>query len=182
MKKRIQKLIALFIFALLFVAHSAFASITFDPVSPQNTGVNVIPTCTIGDSLEIYYSDGSNALVQACDGVTAFSSPPIAVDTLSVVECDSSVLLSSCTGDGTLSLAVTDTGYISQENYTFTAVEEGGGGSSETGLIHFETYQALSFVLTGGIFIYLTVSLVAFIINKGKSKKRNKVFVTNLKK
>jgi len=44
----------------------------------------------------------------------------------------------------------------------------------ETGLIHFETYQAVSFTIAVAIFIYLTISLFCFVISRAKQRKKTR--------
>jgi hypothetical protein len=44
----------------------------------------------------------------------------------------------------------------------------------ETGLIHFETYQAVSFTIATAIFIYFTISLVCFIISRAKQRRKTR--------
>lgn len=95
----------------------AFASVVFDPTSPQVADTPITPTCSIGNTIEIYQGGAwYSEMGGTCDGVTTFTE---SVDgTYQVVEWNSLVQLSDPT---TQSLAATmaDPAFVSVSNYTF---------------------------------------------------------------
>jgi len=112
----------------LFLVHTSFAAITFVPASPQNITVLTTPTCSIGDTDDIY-NNGVLFDSETCDGTSSFTSPvPL---TYIVAECDSTILGASC-GQTLLTDERTQPGYIGEELYTFAPLDFSGLNFIET--------------------------------------------------
>jgi len=108
----------------MIVPVSAYAAMIFSPSSPQPWNTSVSVTCDTGDSLLLYYPDGT--AVSYLGGVTSCpnfingqSGGPFGDYT--VVECLSTTPGASCdpSVDTTVSAARTDAGYISDSPYQF---------------------------------------------------------------
>lgn len=124
-----KRLILSTIFALLFYfSNTAFASITFDPVSPQVNETNIVYSCDIGNIIEIYLSDESLAYSSEIGCISSLSMFPInATGIYTIIECDNTISGAICTDatNSTLTLAQSDLGYISETTFEFTAVSIG---------------------------------------------------------
>jgi len=95
---------------------------TFNPVSPLDVGLyqTIVPTCTVGNTIEIYQADvWVSELENACNGIADFSflNNPLTVGTYQIVEWNSLVQMSDPT---TQSLQATeaDPAFVSVELYT----------------------------------------------------------------
>jgi hypothetical protein len=122
-----------FLFLVLFLIPSiSFASISFSVPSPQVffSGVSVFPTCTIGNVVTGFFSDGLKADTGTlCNPNTGgridfnFNSNYSRPDTYTIVECNTALSLHNCgnTYINDLADARADLGYIGETTYIFTA-------------------------------------------------------------
>jgi len=113
-----KKFIYSLIFVITLIPSVSFATITVDPESPQEIGVNVGIICSVGDNWYLYF-DGDLVDYASCPNTIT---SPITVGTYMLGECDSTVTDSLCgTGDlGTGGDFQGDTGYIGETTYEWT--------------------------------------------------------------
>jgi hypothetical protein len=106
----------IFIVGIILFPMFASAFITLSPPNTQMAEKPISITCSQGDTAVFYDSTGQNGGGTACNGISGTSTLGI----ITIVECDSSVLLSNCGLDSTLALAELDTGFVSKITYLIT--------------------------------------------------------------
>lgn len=109
--------VAVFLIISIFVARDASAAMTFDLRSPQPQGTDITPTCTIGDTIEIFDSSGAWYMdMGPCDGANYFT---IASDVghFQIVEWNSATQVDDPT-TLTFAQAIDDPGFVSQSFFS----------------------------------------------------------------
>lgn len=197
----IKKIIGMFfVFGFLFVASTASASITFDPVSPSDEGTTVTPTCDALNVTDIYIYDASENYIShnTCDGVTAVSG-----DFVTAVEmnCSNVPLGADCSGDNSTltSVRLTAPSYLSSEaTYIFEVVvapvglyatgiffertELGGDVDADAliasvGTVTGSTFGSLGPILAviGGILLaFIAIKYIVSLLNETNPNKKGK--------
>jgi hypothetical protein len=102
-------------FSCLCGATTAFASMSFLPVSPSSDFSVVVASCTLGTNIAIYSGSSLTAYAN-CDGSTPAGSS-LSSGIYNIVECDTTAIGATCSSDTTLDLAYMDSGFKSQTYY-----------------------------------------------------------------
>lgn len=104
----------------LLLPLSAYAAMTFDPVSPQEWDVSITVTCDTGDKFMVYAPDDTGFLNGTCGGT--MSGDETRLGDYTVIECDSTLPGAACDvgTDPTPADGEADPGYISTSTFTFT--------------------------------------------------------------
>jgi hypothetical protein len=121
-----KKIIIFFIFGLFLLAGKTNASITFNPIPPQNVNINIQTNCSGGDIMSIYQIesiyDGSPVGISCGDNIN-WSNYGISIpQTLIFIECDTLTSSGACDFSGldlntALTNARNDTGFISETTF-----------------------------------------------------------------
>lgn len=152
-----RKLILSIICAIVFTnAPIVYASIATDYASPQLYPSEVISTLSTGDT--ILYYDPSDSFLSSDTSPSSFT-PAGGSGIYTFVECDSTVLLSDCSGTSLVS-QIADVGYVS--SITFEWTEPSDQYSS--------TYQEVTSLLPQ---MFLTLALISLIIGVAVRFMRN---------
>ena len=149
--------------SLFFLAPlSTFASMTFDPASPQVGLIPTTPTCSIGSAVALYAPDGSFVMGIGCDGSTLVPQDPYSFGTYVVVEATGGTYL------GSLDSVQYSEEFVSSTTYTWLS----GGGSSDSAFTTqlgnaTSTFQATTGFDIAGVVAWSGDNLIKLFIGSG---------------
>lgn len=123
MKKLILSIICATVF---YFAPIAYASITFDVTSPQTVQTFINLLCSVGNSWSEYDNTGNPTSTSysgmICSSIETSTYSEGTSGTYTLIECDTSLSNNGCYG-GTASALRTNSGFISETTFEFTAPE-----------------------------------------------------------